>query len=232
MQLKILSGGAAHGLVDALSSEFKGETGADIDGTFGAVGAIRDKLLKGEPADLLILTSALIGELAREGHVLDGSARALGVVPTAIAVRSGQPLPPIGDAAALRTALGAADGIYCPDPKLATAGIHFMKVLDALGLRSELEARLRTFPNGATAMREMAESVGRAIGCTQATEILGTPGVTLAGPLPKEFELATVYTCGICTRAGQPALARRFAALLTSEATREIRKRLGFGSAS
>ena len=51
----------------------------------------------------------------------------------AIAVRAGDPAPPVGDAAELRAALLAADAIYFPDPKLATAGIHFAKVLDGWG---------------------------------------------------------------------------------------------------
>jgi len=64
MQLTLLSGGAAQGLVAALAAKFKAETGCDITGTFGAVGAMRDKLIAGAPADLLILTQALIAELA------------------------------------------------------------------------------------------------------------------------------------------------------------------------
>src|SRR5881394_1187017 len=134
MQLAILSGGAAQGLVAALAAEFKAETGCDVTGTFGAVGAMRDKLIAGAPADLLILTQALIAELARLGYVLPGSPVDLGVVRTGVAVRSGDPKPPIGNAATLRSALLAADAIYFPDPKLATAGIHFAKVLDALGI--------------------------------------------------------------------------------------------------
>ena len=47
MQVQVLSGGAAQGLVRALASQFKVETGCDIAGTFGAVGAMRDKLVGG-----------------------------------------------------------------------------------------------------------------------------------------------------------------------------------------
>jgi molybdate transport system substrate-binding protein len=230
MQLQILSGGAAQGLVDALKPQFKTETGYGIEGTFGAVGAMKDKLLAGAPADLLILTSALIAELARTGHVMAGSAADIGTVPTAVAVRTGDPAPPIGDADALRSALREADGVYFPDPKLATAGIHFAKVIEALGLTEELKNRLRTFPNGQTAMRELAAAKSaRPIGCTQVTEILNTPGTTLVGPLPKGFELATTYTCGICTKAREPALARQLAALLMGAAAQQLRERLGFG---
>jgi molybdate transport system substrate-binding protein len=230
MKLTILSGGAANGLVSALSAQFKADTGADVDGTFGAVGAMRDRLVGGASADMLILTSALIAELTRAGHVVAGSAADLGAVATGVAVRAGDPAPAIGDADALRAALRAADGIYFPDPKLATAGIHFAKVLERLGIANEVAPRLRTFPNGQTAMAALAAvEGGRPIGCTQITEILNTRGVTLVGNLPPEFALATVYTVGICAKAQSPELARRFAALLTGQGSRDLRRKLGFG---
>jgi molybdate transport system substrate-binding protein len=229
VQLEILSGGAAQGLVQALSDRFKVETGCEIAGTFGAVGAMRDKLIGGAPADLLILTAALIAELTGSGHVVAGTAQDIGIVYTAIAVRAGNAVPSIGDAEALRSALLAADEIHFADPKLATAGIHFAKVLAGLGLGGDAAAKLRTHPNGLTAMRTLAQSRGkRPIGCTQVTEVLSVQGVTLAGPLPKPFELATLYTAGVCTRARLPAEARRFAALLAGGEARAVRQSAGF----
>ena len=136
--------------------------------------------------------------------------------------------PAVGDAAGLRAALLAADAIYFPDPKLATAGIHFAKVLDQLGIRDAVADRLRPHPNGATAMREMAAAKGRPLGCTQVTEILNTPGVMLVAPLPKEFELATIYTAAVAARAASPDQARRLVALLSSPSTRSLRDRAGF----
>jgi molybdate transport system substrate-binding protein len=230
MKLTILSGGAANGLVSALTPQFKAETGADIDGTFGAVGAMRDKLVGGASADMLILTSALIAELTRAGHVVAGSAADLGAVATGVAVRAGDSAPAIGDSDALRAALRAADGIYFPDPRLATAGIHFAKVLERLGIAEAVAHHLRTFPNGQTAMAALAaQQGGRPIGCTQITEILNTKGVRLVGNLPTEFALSTTYTVGICTKAQSPDLARRFAALLTGEGSGDLRRMLGFG---
>jgi molybdate transport system substrate-binding protein len=231
MQLKLLSGGAAQGLVQALAPRFKAETGADIAALFNAVGAMRDALVGGEPADLVILTATLIGELERGGHVVAGSAADLGAVPTCVAVRGDDSVPPIGDADVLRAALRAADGVYFPDPKLATAGIHFAKVLDALGIHGELAPRLRPYPNGATAMRALAASTERRpIGCTQATEILNTPGTVLVGPLPPGHALAAVYTVGLCARAAEPGLARQFAGLLAHPDNAGLRQRLGFAA--
>jgi molybdate transport system substrate-binding protein len=225
IRLQVLSAGAAQGVVNALAKQ----SGYEITGSFGAVGAMREKLLAGEPADLIILTRALIDGLAAGGHVLRDSAADLGTVRTGVAVRAGDPVPNLAAAEGLRAVLLAADAIFCPDPEKATAGIHFVKVLDSLGVREQVAARLRTHPNGATAMRALAASRdARPIGCTQITEILNTPGVAMAGPLPTQFELATVYTAGVSTRAADSAAAQEFLALLASETTRALRRSAGF----
>ena len=229
MQLNILSGGAAQSVVAALADEFRAATGYELACTFSAVGAMKAKLLAGAPADLVILTQAVVAELAAGGQVLADSCADLGRVRTGVALRAGEAAPDIANPDALRRALLAAEGIYFPDPQKATAGIHFARVLDILGIRGEVESRLRPYPNGNTAMRELAQAQGaRLIGCTQVTEIKSTPGVTLVGMLPREFELATVYTVGVCAAAASPAMARRFAALLASEDTRSLRTKAGF----
>jgi molybdate transport system substrate-binding protein len=229
VRLHLLSGGAAQGVVTALSDRFRADTGYTIDGTFGAVGAMKEKLAAGAPADVLILTRALIGELAAAGQVIAEARADLGRVRTGVAVRAGDPMPEASTAAGLRAALVAADAIFFPDPQRATAGIHFAQVLERLGIATKVAARLSTHPNGATAMRELAQAGGaRPIGVTQITEILSTPGVTLVGPLPREFELATVYTAAVCARAAAPDAARRLVALLSATETCEVREKAGF----
>ena len=123
----------------------------------------------------------------------------------------------------------AAQGIYFPDPDKATAGIHFMNVLKALGLDESLRDRFRVFPNGATAMGEMAKSQEPdLIGCTQVTEINYTPGVDLVANLPQEFELVTDYTLGVCTAAADPVLTQQLADTLSGAASAAIRRQGGF----
>ena len=102
-------------------------------------------------------------------------------------------------------------------------------MLETLGIAAEVAGRLSTHPNGATAMRELGKaSSARPIGVTQITEILNTAGVTLVAPLPREFELATVYTAAVCTRAAVPDAARRLVALLSAGETLAVRVRAGF----
>src|SRR5512134_3114535 len=138
MRLHLLSGGAAQGVVTALAGEFAAATGHAIDGTFGAVGAMKEKLLGAAPADVLILTRALIDELTDAGEDAPGTAADPGRVRTAVAVREGDPVPEVGRPDGLRTALRGADRIFFPDPQRATAGIHFARVLEQLGIAGEV----------------------------------------------------------------------------------------------
>ncbi len=227
--LNFLSAGAAQALVKTLQPVLAEHTGAASNGRFGAVGAMKEALEAGEPCDLIILTEAMISALQAAGSVRPGSARALGRVYTGVAVRRGDTQPAVNTPDALRAALRAADAIYFPDPVRATAGIHFAAVMRQLGVHDELAPRFHTFPNGATAMRELAAArTPHPIGCTQVTEILYTEGVDLVALLPPQFELATVYTAAVTTRATAPELAARFVDLIAGPTSADLRQRSGF----
>lgn len=227
--LHLLCAGAAQGLVQALRPRFEADTGKALLGRFGAVGAMQEALLAGAPCDVMVLTQALVDALCEQGHLRADSRAALGRVFTGVAVRAGTPHPATATAAGLKAALLAADAVYFPDAVRATAGIHFDGVMRALGLRDALASRLHTYPAGAIAMRELAASrTPNAIGCTQVSEILYTPGVELVGVLPAEFELATVYAAAVATKTTQPAAAAQLVAMLTGAATLALRRDGGF----
>ena len=227
--LQILSGGAAQGLVGSLAPKFKAQTGFDIEGEFGAVGVMADKLRSGTPTDIVVLTAAIIAKLAEETRVVRASVADIGRVETAIAVRAGDPLVAIADAATLRDALLGADAIFVPDLRASTAGSHVAKILQRLGVADEVTGRLKIFPNGATAMRRLAETDAlRPIGCTQSTEIISTPGVVLSGSLPPGYNLSTMYTAAVTTGAANPKQAQSLIDLLIGADQRELRERAGF----
>lgn len=227
--LSLLCAGAAQGLVTQLATRLRDELGVVTGGRFGAVGAMREAFDAGEPCDVMVTTDAIVDAMVAAGHLQADARAPLGRVRTGVAVRSGSPHPDVSTPAALAAALSAADSVYFPDPQRATAGIHFARVMRELGLEPALQARLRTFPNGATAMRELAASTSaQPIGCTQVTEILYTPGVDLVAVLPVQFELATVYTAAVTSRAQHPDQARRLVALLAGADTAELRQRCGF----
>jgi molybdate transport system substrate-binding protein len=232
VELKMLCAGAAKGLVEAVRAQFASAHGASISARFGAVGSMKEALLAGEPCDLMIVTAPMIDSLAGDGY-LDGASRLpIGRVRTGIAVRSGEPIPDISTEAALKALLLATEGLYFPDPTRSTAGIHFAGVLRKLELHALLEPRFRTYPDGAAAMRALASSPEpRLAGCTQVTEIIYTDGVSLAGPLPQAFELATVYAAAVTSKAAEPRLARRLIEVLAGADAARLRIDGGFESA-
>lgn len=227
--LNILSGGAAQGLVAGLAPKFREMTGFSIEGEFGAVGAMAEKLRKGTPADIVILTAKITADLASENLVSKASISDVGLVETALAVRAGDPKVAVTNAATLRAALLAADAIFVPDTKASTAGIHVAKVLQQLGIAEHVAARLKIYPNGAAAMRHLAASdASRPIGCTQSTEIISTPGVILSGSLPPGCELATMYTAAVTTRAVNARQAMSLIDLLIGRDQATLRESAGF----
>ena len=135
----------------------------------------------------------------------------------------------VSSAASLKASVLASDGIYFPDPLRSTAGIHFASVLKRLGIDATVASRLRTFPNGATAMRELAASeLSHPIGCTQITEINYTDGVRLVGALPDEYALTTAYVAAVeregrAAGAGPPV---RRLAVEPADAIAQSRRRL------
>ena len=224
-----LCAGASQGLLTAMADRLRDELAVHTSGRFGAVGAMKEAFIAGDPCDLMILTDAMIRAMVAEGQLSPRGVRPLGTVRTGIAVPAGAPLPDVSTSEALAAAFGRASSLWIPDTVRSTAGIHVRKVLEALGLAESMQPRLREFPNGATAMRAMAEAGdAAAIGCTQISEILFTPGVALVAPLPKQFELGTVYTAAVSARATQPELAEHVINLLASESSEGLRRRCGF----
>lgn len=226
--LSLLSGGAAQGLVDALLERTTAQ-GLLVQGTFGAVGLMREQLLAGAACDVFVSTASMLSDLAQQDHLDASSIRPLGRVATGIAVQQGRLAPRVVDADSLRAALLTAPEVHCPDTIKSTAGIHFAQVLNKLGIADQLATRLHTHPNGMTAMRAVAASTASgALGCTQITEILHTPGVQYAGDLPAGFELHTVYAAAVVQASQQAQAARSFLELLCGTASLTERQRCGF----
>lgn len=231
--LHLLSAGAAKGVVERMRPAFEAREGVLFRSAFGAVGAMREKLLAGEPCDVIVLTAPMIESLATLGIVKGDSPRALGRVFTGVAIpaQDGASID-VSNPDALRRTLRAAAGIYLPDPERATAGVHFAGVLRKLGIEDEVRVRLRPYASGALAMQAMADAAAAGerglVGCTQVTEILYTAGVRFVDVLPEAFELATWYTAAVCSRASEPELAVAFVDELAGDASIAARRAGGF----
>ena len=166
----------------ARTRAFAPTTGAGVAGTFGAVGAIREKFARAAtPCDVLILTArdargALRGDGARSArHDRAARPRRSPASPCAAASR----IPRIDDRAALRATFAARRGAVLPRPR-ARDGRHPLRRRCCASSACGPTSRRGCAPTRRARSRCARSREDRdpgLVGCTQVTEILYTPGV-------------------------------------------------------
>lgn len=227
--LKIHGAGATQSLVDAVTRAIYGDEHG-VDARFGPVGAIADAIRQRVATDIIVLTKSVVSQLAAEGLVAGSSIVSLGEVRAGIAVRETDPDPVIASSTDLQATLLDANAIFLPDPVKSTSGSHFMRVLGALGIRDAIEPKLKISASGVAAMTAMAvaKEPGIAIGFTQASEIMATKGIRLAGFLPGEYNLTTDYVAAVSTESEHSPSAIAYLKYLSGIDAADIRQHAGF----
>ena len=214
--LNIFCAGAARAVVMRRALDFQREHHLPIVEHYGAVGAMKARIVAGELADVIVLTAGLIDELIERGLVVAGSRSDLGRVGTAIAVRAGVALPDVCNADALRASLLIATKIVCPDPAVATAGKVLLEVIRILGIAEQIAPKLEFAASGNEAIIRIAQGIDTLeLGVMQVSEIIAGTGVTLAGTLPRILQSKTLYSAGLAARSVHPDRSRDFIEQLT-----------------
>jgi molybdate transport system substrate-binding protein len=226
-EVRVLAAGASQHALQRIAADFETATGHRVRATYDTVGAQRDRVLArpaGAAADVVILSDAALAQLEQAGK-LQGPRVRIGEVVVALAVPRSAVAPDVTTAAALRDALLAAPSIAYADPaRGATAGSHFARVVDALGLRDALQARITVLPFGGDVIMQVAQ--GRfALGVSQSSEILQHPEVRYAGALPPPYGLATGYGAAA---ASDSAAARALLDFLARPESRAAWRESGF----
>ena len=215
--VKVFSAGAVRAIVTDLAEQFRQETGNTVTFSFGTAGQTRQKLLSGEPADVVILTDAGIDDMIKQGALASGSRADLARTGMGVGVREGAPKPDITTSEAFKTTLLKAKSLVYVDPAQgATSGVHFKSVLERLGIADAVRSKTQLVSGGYPA--EKVASGEAELVVHQISEIVPVKGVTLVGPLPPDFQKVTVYSAGVAARSPSPAAARAFVAFLTRPA--------------
>jgi molybdate transport system substrate-binding protein len=215
-ELRVLAAGATESTVRAVAADFEARSGMRLQLSFGGVGKLGERIASGEPADVLVVTPAVLEPLAAQGLVTRGTRVDLGRVGGGLAVRAGALRPTVDSPEALKRALLEAEELYYPDPATTTAGAHLLAVADGLGIGAEVRRKGRTAAGGKAAMQLLAGSRARALGATQVSEIRSVPEVALVGPYPAALQRMTTYAGVVPKGAAQPEQAAAFLAFLAS----------------
>jgi molybdate transport system substrate-binding protein len=161
---------------------------------------------------VIIVASASLDELIRDGRVVAGSKVDLARSDIGMVVRAGAPKPDISTVDAFkRTLLQAKSIAYSP----SVSGVYLTtEVVQRLGIADQVQPKSRRIEGeriAAVVARGEAE-----IGFQQISELLPVPGVDFVGPLPAELQRTTVFSAGVATKSENPAAARALIQFLAS----------------
>lgn len=218
--IKVMSAGAVKTMVAALGAEFERESGHRLDLNFGTAGSLRERIKKGEVADLVVLSESAIAELAKLGLVVSGTATDLGRTVTGVIVRDGAAEPDISTPDAFKQALLQARSVAYTDPKAGgSGGIMFSALLQKLGIADEVNKKAVLGKGGHDVAVLIAEGQAE-LGTTFISEVLPVPGAKVVGPLPGHLHTANTYTAAIHASAASRADAEALLRKLADPATR------------
>ena len=217
--ISVLSSMATRPLLTELAATWDGPVSLEAVGGVEAARRIR----AGATFHVVILAEGPMRALAREGFVAEASLAPIAISSVAVAVREGEPLPDLSSPAALERAVSAAGRIgFSTGP----SGDHLLGLLDRWGVRAALGDRLVQAPAGIPVGRLLAEeAVDMAF--QQNSELIGLPGIVVAGALPGDAACDTAFVAGLTRRASDAAAAGRFIALLTAADTEQAKRRHG-----
>jgi molybdate transport system substrate-binding protein len=226
--LKVISAGAVRGLIAEIIDDYSRQTGQKFDFTIGTTGQLRNIIASGQHADLIIVSTPLMGELEKTGKLTPGSRAELGRVGIGVTVREGATVPDVSTPDALKKALIEARSVAYTNPaEGGTSGIYFASVAERFGIGDEIKKKATLTRGGREAAIEVAE--GRAeLAIVFISEAMAVKGVRLAGPLPPTLQDYSAYAAAIPASSTDPAAARAFIAALTSTAMAERWRSNGF----
>jgi molybdate transport system substrate-binding protein len=217
--VKVFSSIAVQPAVEALLPSY---SGARPEFVWNTAPALIKRLQEGDTADLLILNRAGMDAMQREGRILPGSEVTVASSPAAIAVKSGARHPDIATAEALKRTLLAARAISYSDPQAGGAsGIHFAKVIEQMGIAREINAKNRFPPPGGLCGRFLPTGEVE-LAIQQVPELKQVAGIEIVGPLPKPYELVTVFVAGTGKASAKAAEAKALVDFLCTPAAAAV----------
>lgn len=215
-EIKVLSGTGAKGAVVDLGRQFEAATGHKLVMEFGGFVALKRKIDAGETFDVVILSPAMIDDLAGLGKVAADTRATLGRTGVGVAVRKGAPRPDISSVEAFRRAMLDASSVAYS--KAGMTGKVFLAALDRLGITADMKSKLKAY-----ARPEEAVVAGEAeLGVTGVGPILAATGAELVGGLPAEIQSYVVFTAGANAASEEPEAARALIRFLTAPAAAAV----------
>ena len=221
--LKLLSSMAPREALAAIIGEYQGAHAGRIAAEAAGGVEVARRVAAGEAVDLVILSRDAIDTLVDGGKLTADSRVDVMASEIAVAVPAGDTHPDLADEGAVRAAVAGAMSVsYSTGP----SGRYLEKLFARWGILEDLRARIVVPPPGVPVARLVANGQAR-LGFQQLSELLGVPGIEIAGRLPAAIRETTTFTAAVTPRCTQLAVAREFLSFLASPDRAEIKQRYG-----
>jgi molybdate transport system substrate-binding protein len=222
-ELKVLSAGAVKSGVSQVAKDFERATGAKVSIEFNTAPELKKRMAAGDAADVVVAPPAAMEEFQKQGRIAAGSRAFVGRSRMGVVVHADAPAPDVSSAAAFTKTLAAASAVV---HNTASSGIYSATLLEKLGLKEKLGAKIVVVDSGSAVMNTVAERGPGAIGLAQISEVMVMIDkgcrVKLAAPLPGEIQNETSYEAAATAASKSPDAAKKLAAALASAAAKKI----------
>jgi molybdate transport system substrate-binding protein len=217
MKLRVLSAGAVKRGVAQIAAGFGKAGGVAVEVEFTPVPDVRQRILAGEPTDVVIASPAVLDEFAAQGLIVPATRGRVGRSRMGVVAHADAAAPPITDTDSFVRAMRAASAVVHNE---ASSGIYAAQLLVRLGLATALGDRIVEVKGGAAVMEYVAAHPPSAVGLAQISEVMVLIDkgcrVKLVAPLPDAIQNFTTYdavaTASSADADKAAALARAFAA--------------------
>ena len=225
--IRVMTGGAPKEVLGVLIPQFEQKTGHKVHLTFAVISAIQQKLDAGETPDMVLMPVPAIDARVKDGTFRADARAGLGTVRVALVVREGAAMPDISTLDRFKQTMLSAPSVVHSNPAATPSGGHLAKVWERLGIAEALKPKtiLRNALDGGAEAIANGEA---AIGLYPMSEVISVKGVAIAGLIPPEVQLNTVYGAAVLTASASPEPATAFVKFLAASANAPQWKEAGF----
>ena len=202
-QIKVFTSNSMRTVLTECIPEFERESGYAVSVSFDPAQVTLKRIEAGETADLAILGAAAIDQLAEQGKIIGATRCPLVRSDAAIGARAGAVKPDVSTAEAFkRTLINARSIAYASE---GASGIHFVCVIEQLGIADQIKAKTITRPGGLLA--ELLVSGEAELAIQHVPELMAVKGIEVAGTFPPGLEFFNVLAAGLFADAREPTAA-------------------------
>ena len=222
-EIKVFTTRAIATVLHELGPDFERATGHELTVTSDIAIRMVRRIQAGTPFDLLVAAPGHIEELIKQGTIIADTRTDLARSGIGVAVRAGARKPDITSVETFKQALLDAKSIAYL--KEGQSGVYLAGMIERLGIADAIGPKV-TRPETDIVSQLVATGVVE-LGMVVITQILTTPGVELAGPLPPPLQSYVTFTAGVSTSAAAPSAAKQLMSFLTGPSAIRLMKSQG-----